>query len=99
MAGDRSALQTPYGEAWPTPDVGGTGLNGLGNGLDLGGGGNGLIQTPWTDKVVSPPSGTPTGGGEIPAAPSTINVPGGAPAGSQIPIGDLENSRNTIDKR
>lgn len=96
---DNGIKQTPFADAWPTPDVGGTGINGIGGGLDQGPMGNGLVTVPWSGAFVPTPSGecTPVQdlGGE---PPYTAQVDGGNPAGSQL-TDSISNSRNTIDKK
>ena len=88
--------QSPFTDAFPTPDVGGTGLNGTGGGMDDGGGVNGIIASPFKDAWATPGTGrTPDG---IPAPPDTIQVEGGNPAGSLANL-SISTTRNTIDKR
>lgn len=90
---------SPFSDAWPTPDVSGTGLNGLGNGNIDDSGSNGLTASPWT-----PPFPTP-GISETPCpelgqpSPDTISVDGGSPKGSQLPDDITWTNRNTIDRR
>ena len=91
--------QTPFDKAWPTPDVSGTGLNGIGGDLDQGMGGNGIVASPFDKAIVPTPSGectpVPDFGGK---PPYTINVDGSDGAGSQAPW-DITTSRNTIDRK
>lgn len=90
---------SPFTDAWPTPDVQGTGLNGLGAGLDSDTGPQGIINTPF-DKAQIPLSisTAPTGGGELPVPPATISLTDAPSKGSQAPW-DVTSSRNTVDKR
>lgn len=91
--------QSPFTQAWPTPDVGGTGLNGIGGGLDQGSGGNGLTNSPFDKAVVPTPSGAETPCPELgQPVPTTVQVDGGSPAGSQAPW-DITSSRNTVDRK
>lgn len=97
---DNGIKQTPFDSAWPTPDVGGTGVNAIGGGLDdPGGKGNGLTTVPWTGAVVPTPSGecTPVAalGGSPPYTADTTDAPA---AGSQAPW-DVTSSRNTVDRK
>lgn len=88
--------QTPFSDAWPTPDVSGTGANGMGAGLDLGAGGNGVVSSPFDKAVVPIPGGERTADG-FPAPPNFVQIDGGAPQ-SQQPW-DVTSSRNTVDKK
>ena len=86
MSNENGIRQSPFSDAWPTPDVSGTGVNGIGGGLDSDAGPNGLTAVPFTDAVVPVPSGectpVPDLGGQ---PPYTINVDGADGAGSQVP--------------
>jgi hypothetical protein len=100
MSDQNGIKQTPFSEAWPTPGVGGTGINAIGGGIDMGGdGGNGIVSSPFDKAVVPTPSGqctpVPDLGGE---PPYTAQVDGGSPAGSHAPW-DITSSRNTVDQR
>lgn len=88
--------QSPFNDAWPTPDVGGTGLNGIGGGLDADAGPNGIQNSPFDKAIVPTPGLAATAGGEIPVAPATVSIDGGQPQ-SQQPW-DVTSSRNTVDK-
>lgn len=88
--------QTPFDKAWPTPDVGGTGVNGIGSGLDLGAGANGIINSPFDKAIVPTPGGQETSGA-LPSAPAFAQVDGGSP-GTNAPW-DVTSSRNTVDKK
>lgn len=90
----RDALMTGFDDAIPTPDISGTGLNGMGNDFDMGGGSAGLIASPWENKPVSTPSGQATDG-KIPSGPKFVDVPGGEPSSPA----DITSTRNTIDRR
>lgn len=79
--------QSPFDQAWPTPDVGGTGANGIGGGLDLGEGSNGIVASPF-DKAVCP---TP-GGDAAPCA--DLGIP--APNFVQVDGGDTGSLSNDI---
>lgn len=97
---DNGITQSPFTEAFPTPDVGGTGVNGIGGGLDdPGGKGNGLTNSPFDQAVVPTPSGecTPVAalGGAPPYTADTTDAPA---AGSQAPW-DVTSSRNTVDRK
>jgi hypothetical protein len=99
MSNENGIRQSPFSDAWPTPDVGGTGLNGIGGGLDSDPGSNGIVSSPFAEAVVPTPSGectpVPDLGGK---PPYTIEVEGGNPAGSQAPW-DITSSRNTVDRK
>jgi len=98
MSNENGIRQSPFSEAWPTPDVGGTGLNGIGGGIDTSGS-DGIVSSPFKDAVVPTPSGectpVPDLGGK---PPYTIDVDGADGAGSQAPW-DITSSRNTVDKK
>lgn len=91
--------QTPFSDAWGTPDVGGQGLNGIGGGLDQGSGGNGIINSPFDKAICPTPGGEPTADGlESGKSASTVTLDGSGAQGSQAPW-DITSSRNTVDKR
>lgn len=90
--------QTPFDDAWPTPDVSGTGLNGIGGGLDSDPGPDGNTASPFDKAVVPTPGLTATTGGEIPTAPECVSLTDAPSKGSQAPW-DVTSSRNTVDKR
>lgn len=97
---DNGIRQSPFADAWSTPDVGGTGINGIGGGLDdPGGKGNGLTHPMFDQAIVPTPSGacTPVAalGGEPPYTAQTTDAPA---AGSQAPW-DVTSSRNTVDRK
>lgn len=96
--GDRNGIQTGFDDAWPTPDVGGTGLNGIGGGLDQGSGPSGIIATPFDKAIVPTPSGEATASSDLGTPPKTIDIDGGEPAGSQMNW-DITPRHNTIDKK
>lgn len=89
--------QTPFTEAWPTPGVEGTGLNGTGDGFDQGTGANGIVNSPWKDSVVPVPSGARTADG-LGTPPDTVQLTDAPAKGSQAPW-DVTSSRNTVDRR
>jgi hypothetical protein len=97
MSDQNGLTQSPFKDAWPTPDIGGTGLNGTGGGLDQGSGANGIVSSPWDNPVVPTPSGQRTADA-FGTPPETVQVDGGSPSGSQMNW-DVTQSRNTIDKR
>jgi hypothetical protein len=99
MGSDENGIrQTPFSDAWPTPDVSGTGLNGTGDGFDQDSGPNGLTAIPWADKPVPNPSGARTADKLGPPPPATIQVDGASDKGSQSPW-DITSTRNTVDKK
>lgn len=100
MSNENGIKQTPFSEAWPTPAVGGTGVNGIGGGIDMSGdGGNGIVNSPFTKAIVPTPSGECTPVADLgQPAPYFAEVDGGSPAGSHAPW-DVTSSRNTVDKR
>lgn len=98
MSNENGIRQSPFSDAWPTPDVGGTGLNGMGAGFDPGPGGSGLIQSPFSQAHPAPGIegiGCADLGGQ---PPDTIQVDGGNPKGSQLPW-DAPHIQNTIDRK
>lgn len=98
---DNGITQTPWqgGAPFATPDVGGTGLNGMGAGLDAGAGGNGITQSPF-EKAWPTPGMENTGQRDWPNPPETIVTGGAEGKGSQLPH-DItpRNPGYTIDKR
>ena len=97
---DQNGLrQTPFAEAaCPVPDAQ-SGDQGIGGGLDMDAGANGLsaANCPWTDKPVPTPSGgTESGPFGNPSRFSTVD-------GSTQQGASLEDSvatyKNTVDKR
>lgn len=81
--------QTPWSNPpFATPDIGGTGLNGIGGGLDDPGGPNGIVNSPFSQ--VWPTPGQQASSDALGApSPNFVNVDGQqGPAGSQIP-GDI----------
>ena len=97
MSDENGIRQTPFSDAWATPDTGGTGLNGIGGGFDVDGGPNGITRSPFKDAMSPPGTG---GTADNLGGPyrDTIDVPGGSPKGSQLE-NPISNTRNTIDKR
>lgn len=89
---------SPFTDAWSTPGVGGTGLNGLGSGLDSDPGPQGIINSPF-DKAQAAPglSATPCADLGQPG-PEFIALTDAPAKGSQMPW-DVTTSRNTVDKR
>ena len=98
MSDQNGITQSPFTDAWSTPDVGGTGLNGMGDGLDQGSGENGIRQTPWANPIVPTPGGQRTSDGIGPNPPDTVQTTDAPAKGSQAPW-DVTSSRNTVDKR
>jgi len=100
MSDQNGIKQTPFSEAWPTPDVKGTGLQGIGGGIDMSGdGGNGIVSSPFDKAIVPTPGGECTPVPDIGYPPDyTVQVDGGNPAGSQAPW-DVTSSRNTVDRK
>lgn len=98
MGSDQNGItQSPFTDAWTTPDVGGTGLNGTGDGFESDAGPNGIQQSPFDKAVVPIPGLNATPGGEIPTPPDFVQIDGGQPQ-SQQPW-DVTSSRNTVDKK
>jgi len=95
---DNGITQSPFDKAWDTPDVGGTGLNGLGAGLDSDPGPNGLTNSPF-DKAEKAPGleATPCAALGQPG-PQTVALTDAPAKGSQAPW-DVTSSRNTVDKK
>ena len=96
MSNENGIRQTPFSEAWPTPGVEGTGLNGMGDSFDQGSGVNGITNSPMS-PIVPTPSGARTADA-LGTPPDTIQIDGGSPKGSQAPW-DVTSSRNTVDRR
>lgn len=96
MSDQNGIRQTPFSEAWPTPGVEGTGLNGVGDGFDVGSGSNGIVQSPMS-PVVPTPGGARTADG-LGSPPDTIQLSDAPAKGSQAPW-DVTSSRNTVDRR
>lgn len=101
MSDENGIRQSPFKDAWPTPDVGGTGVSGIGGGLDLGAGENGIVNSPFDKAFVPTPGGSPTADGlESGKTAECIDSLGGANTGeSQAAPWDITSSRNTIDRR
>ena len=99
MSNENGIRQSPFSDAWPTPDVGGTGINAIGGGLDHDPGPNGIVNSPFDKAVVPVPSGectpVPEFGGTPPYAADTTDAPA---TGSQAPW-DITSSRNTVDRK
>jgi hypothetical protein len=99
MSDQNGITQSPFSEAWPTPDVSGTGVSGIGGGLDMGAGANGIMNSPWTNPVCPVPGGSPTADGlESGKTASTFPLDGSGSQGQNAPW-DITSSRNTVDKR
>ena len=98
---DQSGIrQTPFADAVVPTHEASSGDQGTGGDLDLGAGGNGVIQSPFSGKIVPDPSGTVESGPF--GNPSRFSsVEGSTHKGdSELgPIGDITTSRNTIDRR
>lgn len=100
MSNGNGISNSPFDKAWPTPDVGGTGLNGIGGGLDQGGGGNGIIASPFDKAIVPTPGGECTPCADLgQPPPNFIQVDGGSPAGSQSPWDITPGHTATVDKK
>ena len=99
MGSDSNGItQSPFDKAWATPDVGGTGANGIGGGIDTAGP-NGIVNSPFSQAVVPTPSGECTPVAEFGGAPPyTVPIDGSDGAGSQAPW-DITSSRNTVDRK
>lgn len=99
MDQDQGIRQTPFSDAWPTPDVKGQGLQGIGGGHTDAPGPQGIINSPFDKAIVPTPSGECTPVPAIGYPPDyTVNVDGADQAGSQAPW-DITSSRNTIDRK
>lgn len=96
--GENGIRQSPFSDAWPTPDVGGTGVNGIGGGLTDPPGPQGLVNTPFDKAFVATPSGAETPASEWPAAPAFSQTDGGTHQGEVLPW-DITSSRNTVDQK
>lgn len=98
MSNENGIRQTPFNAAWPAPDVSGTGVNGIGGGIDLAGA-DGIVNSPFDKAFVPTPGGQETPcadlGGVAPQFVQTTDAPA---AGSQAPW-DVTSSRNTVDRR
>jgi len=91
--------QTPFSDAWATPDVGGQGMNGIGGGLDQGSGSNGIVNSPWASPFVPTPGGQATADGlESGKSAGTVTIDGTGAQGTHAPW-DITSSRNTIDQK
>lgn len=55
MSDQNGITNSPFSAPFSTPDVGGTGVNGIGGGLDDPGGGDGITQSPFAEAVVPTP--------------------------------------------
>lgn len=96
--GDNGIQNSPFDKAWPTPDVGGTGLNGIGGGTIEDSGASGITNSPF-DKATPAPGIACTPVADFGGAPPyTVDLDGGDGPGSTDALG-ISNSRNTIDKR
>ena len=99
MSNENGIKQSPFSDVWPTPDVGGTGVNAIGGGIDGDTGPNGIVSSPFSQAVVPTPSGdctpVPDLGGE---PPYTASIDG-APAGGTHAPWDITTSRNTVDQK
>jgi len=90
--------KSPFTDAWETPDVGGTGLNGLGAGLDADPGPNGITNSPF-DKATPAPGIEATPCADLgQPGPQTVSLTDAPSKGSQAPWG-VTSSRNTVDKK
>jgi hypothetical protein len=94
-----STHQSPFDAPFATPDVGGTGLNGMGNAFSADSGPQGIVNTPYTEAAIPLSIGTSA----TPCAdlgqpgPAFVQVDGGSP-GENMPW-DVTSSRNTVDKK
>jgi hypothetical protein len=99
MSDQNGLRQTPFSDAFATPDIGGTGLNGTGGGLDDVAGPNGISNSPFKDAVPAPGMGATSDGLGGPYR-ETIDIAGGSPKGTQLPHDiDLKHPNSTLDKR
>ena len=97
---DNGLRQTPWSPPFGTPEIGGTGLNGIGGGLDDPPGPNGIVQSPFRQAESAPgQSATPDSLGA--PYPNFVNVDGQeGGAGSQLPHDITPRKPGyTIDKR
>jgi hypothetical protein len=101
MSDQNGIQQSPFKDAWPTPDVGGTGVSGIGYLSDQGAGPNGIVNSPFDKAFVPTPGGSPTADGlESGKTASCIDSLGGADTGEvTVEPWDITSSRNTIDRR
>jgi hypothetical protein len=90
--------QTPFSDAWSTPDVGGTGVAGIGGGLDQGAGANGIVSSPWSNPTVPTPGGQPTADGLESGRSARPGSIGGVGPDSG-PQWDITSYNNTVDKK
>ncbi len=99
MSDQNGITNSPFSQAWPTPDVGGQGMNGIGGGLDQGAGSNGLVSSPWASPIVPTPGGSPTSDGlESGKSAGTVTIDGTGAQGTHAPW-DITSSRNTVDQK
>ena len=98
---DQSGIrQTPFADAVVPAPSATSGDQGTGGDLDIGGGSDGIIQSPFAEKIVPNPSGTVESGPF--GNPSRFSAIDGSThkGDSELgPIGDITQSRNTIDRR
>lgn len=85
------SMKTEFEGVCPTPGPNGTheGLSGGYPIADVGPGGPGLMNSPWTEGLCSPPSGKETSSSELGTTPTLTNVkdaPSGMPTVSGIGI-------------
>jgi hypothetical protein len=99
MGSDANGItQSPFTDAWSTPAVGGTGLNGIGGGLEADAGPNGIVNSPF-DKAWPTPGTQETPCADLgQPAPTTVQVTDAPGKGSHQPW-DVTSSRNTVDQR
>lgn len=100
MSNENGLRDTPWTPPFGTPDIGGTGLNGMGGGLDDSGGANGIVNSPFSQATAAPGM-SPTSDSLGAPYPNFVNVDGQmGGAGSQLPH-DItpKNPGYTIDKR
>lgn len=96
--GDRGVLQTPFAEAVVPTHGESSGDQGIGGGLDLGTGENGLRQAPWSGAPVPTPSATAESGPF--GNPSRFSSLDGSTHEGETLKGDITSPpNNTIDKR
>lgn len=89
--------QSPFADVWGTPDVGGNGASGIGGGLDMGSGPNGIVCSPYDKPACPTPSGAATADG-LESGKSSSTFPLDGSGAGQAPW-DVTSSRNTVDKR
>ena len=63
MSDSNGIRQSPFSDAWPTPGVEGTGVSGIGGGLDMGSGADGIVNSPFDKACCPTPGGSPTSDG------------------------------------